>query len=312
MAAETVDAVITHARKTWHFANDIEITLEANPTSVEASRFAGYHDAGVNRVSIGVQSLRDDDLRRLGRLHSKDEALSAIEIARNTFPRMSFDLMYGRQDQTAKDWEAELNEAIGFAADHLSLYQLTVEDGTAFGDRYKAGRLLGLPDDDLSVQLFEITQEICEHNGLPAYEVSNHAPADSESRHNMIYWRYGDYAGIGPGAHGRLTIQGQKIATEAEKLPGKWLSGVSSGMAELPRTVISSSDQAAEYLMMGLRLSEGVDVDRFAAISGMPINQDHIKQLCEDDLMILDENRIKTTRRGRLILNAVIEALLRD
>ncbi|HDR29144.1 radical SAM family heme chaperone HemW, partial [Rhodovulum sp.] len=213
MAPDLVAAILDTVRATWPCANDMEVTLEANPGSVEAGRFAGYRDAGVGRVSLGVQALNDADLGRLGRLHSAAEARAAFDIARNTFERVSFDLIYARQDQLLADWQAELGQALALGVDHLSLYQLTIEPGTAFGDRHARGGLRGLPDDDRAADMYLATQEICAAAGLPAYEVSNHARPGAESRHNLIYWRYGDYAGIGPGAHGRLTLDGRRWAT---------------------------------------------------------------------------------------------------
>ena len=203
MAPETVRAILDHVQRTWPMRNDPEITLEANPSSVEVGRFRAFSEAGVNRVSLGVQALNDTDLNRLGRLHTVQEARQAFDIARNQFDRVSFDLIYARQDQSLTAWSQELTEALSMAVDHLSMYQLTIEQGTAFGDRYSRGRLTGLPDDDVSADMYEVTQEVCEKAGLPAYEVSNHARPGSASRHNMIYWQYGDYIGIGPGAHGR-------------------------------------------------------------------------------------------------------------
>ena len=226
MPPDTVGRVIEAARAAWPRANDLEITLEANPTSAEAGRFRGFRDAGVNRVSVGLQSLRDEDLKRLGRLHSAAEGRSAFLLAREVFPRVSFDLIYARQFQTLADWRAELTEALTLAADHLSLYQLTIEPGTAFGDRFARGRLSGLIDDDLGAEMYDLTQELCMANGLPAYEVSNHASDMAQSRHNLIYWRGGDYAGIGPGAHGRLTLGGIRHATETELSPIGWLDRV--------------------------------------------------------------------------------------
>ena len=240
MAPETVAAVIDEARALWRPANDMEITLEANPGSVEAGRFAAYRDAGVNRISMGIQALNDDDLRRLGRIHTVAEARAAFDIARDCFDRVSFDLIYARQHQTPEDWRAELTEALSMAVDHLSLYQLTIEDGTAFGDRYAVGKLRGLPEDDSAADMYLITQEICEAHGLPAYEVSNHARPGAESQHNLIYWRYGDYVGIGPGAHGRLTLNGQKQATETYLSPNAWLRAVETGTGEKERTRLSA------------------------------------------------------------------------
>ena len=226
MDPSLVDAILTKIRATWPIANDIEITLEANPTSVEAGRFAGYRDAGVNRVSMGIQALNDPDLKALGRLHSAAEAHSAFGIARDVFERVSFDLIYARQGQSVKDWEVELRQALSMSAGHLSLYQLTIEDGTAFGDRYAAGKLRDLPDDDVAADMFALTQEICEDAGMAGYEVSNHAKPGAESIHNQIYWQYGDYAGIGPGAHGRLTLDGQRAATTCPDAPTAWLAQV--------------------------------------------------------------------------------------
>ncbi|NNE52265.1 MAG: coproporphyrinogen III oxidase, partial [Sulfitobacter sp.] len=210
MDPDVVAEVIAEIRHLWPLANDLEITLEANPGSVEAGRFAAYRQAGVSRVSMGIQALNDADLKRLGRIHTVQEALAAFDIARNRFERVSFDLIYGRQEQTLKNWEAELKQALSMAIDHLSLYQLTIEQGTAFGDRYARGKLRGLPNEDLGADMYTVTQEICGQMGFPRYEVSNHARPGAESRHNLIYWRYGDYLGIGPGAHGRLSLHGRK------------------------------------------------------------------------------------------------------
>ena len=310
MAPETVAAVIDGARRQWTFANDIEITLEANPGSVEAGRFAAYRDAGVNRVSMGVQALNDTDLRRLGRIHSVAEARAAFDIARNVFDRVSFDLIYARQDQTLADWRAELTEALSMALDHLSLYQLTIEQGTAFGDRYNAGKLRGLPDDDSSADMYFATQEICAAHGLPAYEVSNHARPGAESRHNLIYWRYGDYVGIGPGAHGRVTLNGQRLATESFRNPMKWLAAAAAGNGESVRTTLTLQDQANEYLMMGIRLTEGLDTGRFAALSGSPLPPDRMDYLADLGMIEVHDARMIVTAEGRPVLNAIIRELL--
>ena len=310
MAPETVAAVIEAARSHWPFANDIEITLEANPGSVEAGRFAGYRDGGVNRVSLGVQALNDDDLRRLGRIHTVAEARTAFDIARHCFDRVSFDLIYARQGQSLQAWRQELTEALEMAVDHLSLYQLTIEPGTAFGDRYKAGKLRGLPDDDLSADMYFATQEICARHGLPAYEVSNHARPGSESRHNLIYWRYGDYLGIGPGAHGRVTQDNVRFATETPRTPAAWLEAVDRGDSESVRTALGPQDQASEYLMMGIRLTEGLDIDRFEKIAGHPLPGDQITYLKDLGMIALSDNRLTVTDQGRPILNAIIRELL--
>jgi len=304
-----VDAIISTIRKTWRTSNSFEVTLEANPTSVEAGRFAGYRDAGVNRVSLGVQALNDADLKALGRLHSVAEARAAFDIARTTFDRVSFDLIYARQDQSLQTWEAELGQALSMAVDHLSLYQLTIEDGTAFGDRFERGLLRGLPDEDLGADMYSRTQEICEAAGYPGYEVSNHARPGEESRHNQIYWRYGDYVGIGPGAHGRLTLNGRRYETVTPDAPMVWLNQVEkAGHGELPRTALSSLDAVTEYLLMGLRLREGVDLDRLES-HHFSIQ---IKELQDLGLVDVTQNRLQVTPAGRPVLNSVLRTLLAD
>lgn len=306
MSPDLVGAILETVRATWVVANDLEVTLEANPTSAEAGRFRGYRDAGVNRVSVGIQSLRDQDLKALGRLHSAAEARTAFALAREVFDRASFDLIYARQNQTLADWRTELAEALAMAADHLSLYQLTIEDGTAFGDRFKRGRLAGLPQEDLAADMYLLTQEMTEAAGLPAYEVSNHAWPGAESRHNLIYWRSGDWAGIGPGAHGRLTLKGVRVATETPLSPLGWLRHVeTTGSGEGARQVVPAEDMQAEAVMMGLRLEEGVAVD--AIISD---KSSEIKALEDIGLVQLDAGRLRATPRGRLVLNRITGALL--
>lgn len=310
MAPETVAAVMERIRHHWPVRNDFEVTLEANPGSVEAGRFRGYAQAGVNRVSMGVQALNDDDLRRLGRLHSVKEALSAFDIARGQFDRVSFDLIYARQDQTLAGWKAELKQALALAVDHLSLYQLTIEPGTAFGDRYDRGRLKGLPDEDLSADMYQATQAICEDAGLGAYEVSNHARAGSESRHNLIYWRYGDYIGIGPGAHGRVTIGGERFATETPLMPGAWLNMAEAGNGENLCRAVSPRDQAEEFLMMGLRLREGVDLGRYTRLCGKAPDTQVLNHLETIGMIEREGQIVRVTEGGRLVLNAVIKEFL--
>lgn len=310
MAPETVDAILSEVRKYWPLANDLEVTLEANPGSVEAGRFNGYSEAGVNRVSMGIQALKDSDLKRLGRLHTVKEARQAFDIARKFFDRVSFDLIYARQDQSVADWRAELSEALSMAVDHLSLYQLTIEDGTAFGDRYNAGKLRGLPDDDDAADMYLVTQEVCEMAGMPAYEVSNHAQNGQESRHNLIYWRYGDYVGIGPGAHGRLTLNDQRFATESHLSPALWLAAAERGSGESLRSTLSGEDQAVEYLMMSLRLTEGSDLERYNNLSDAPINQSKLDSLQSLGLIELSDSRIRTTTKGRPVLNGILRELL--
>ncbi len=310
MAASTVGAIIDRIQARWPMANDPEITLEANPTSIEADRFRGYRSAGVNRVSMGFQALNDADLKALGRMHSVAESLAAFEIAQNTFERVSFDLIYARQNQSLEAWETELRRAVDFAADHLSLYQLTIEQGTAFGDRYNAGRLRGLPDDDLSADMYELTQSICEDAGFYAYEVSNHAKYGQESRHNMIYWRYGDYVGIGPGAHGRLTVDRQRFATETPLAPGSWLATAGSPKAESRRHPLTGLEQAEEYLMMGLRLVDGINLRRYADLTGAPLDQATLLRLESYGLVTRGCDTLSVTPSGRMVLNGVLKELL--
>ncbi|UWQ79298.1 radical SAM family heme chaperone HemW [Leisingera sp. S132] len=312
MQPETVAAVIERAREIWPFANDIEISLEANPGSVEAGRFAGYRGAGVNRVSMGIQALNDEDLRRLGRVHSVAEAKAAFDIARKCFDRVSFDLIYARQGQTLEAWQAELREALSMAIDHLSLYQLTIEEGTAFGDRYARGKLRGLPEDDTAADMYQATQDICAGFGMAGYEVSNHAKEGAESRHNLIYWRYGDYAGIGPGAHGRLTLNGRRYATETHLAPGAWLKAVSKGNGECLRELLNREDAVAEYLMMGMRLSQGLDMGRYGQLSGHKLPEDRLADLAQMGMVTISDQRLRATDKGRAVLNAVLRELLMD
>ncbi|NBB96615.1 MAG: coproporphyrinogen III oxidase [Alphaproteobacteria bacterium] len=311
MNPDLVAAIIDRARARWPAANDLEVTLEANPTSVEAGRFRAYAQGGVNRVSMGIQALDDTDLKRLGRMHSVAEGRAAFDIARNTFDRVSFDLIYARQYQALAAWEQELTEALSMAVDHLSLYQLTIEPGTAFGARAAKGGLHGLPDDDISADMYLATQDICARHGLPDYEVSNHARPGAQSRHNLIYWRYGDYAGIGPGAHGRLTLDGTRWATQTPLMPSTWLDQVATqGHGEAPREAIPTEEQALEHIMMGLRLREGLNMDRFAHLSGAPLPQDRINTLVEQGLVTAQGNRLTATPQGRAVLNGVLRELL--
>ena len=310
MDPDLVHAILDRIRARWPQTNDWEVTLEANPGSVEAGRFNGYAEAGVNRVSMGIQALNDHDLRKLGRLHSAAEARSAFDVARRAFPRVSFDLIYARQDQTMAAWAAELRDALSMAVDHVSLYQLTVEDGTAFGDRFARGGLKGLPNEDLSADMYTLTQEICGAAGLPAYEVSNHARSGMESRHNLVYWRGGDYIGVGPGAHGRLTFADRRWATEAPAAPGGWLKQVESGQpGELPRNMVTGAERALEYLMMGLRLTEGIATKRYHALAGKVLDVNKINVLDEMEMIKRTATGLATTAKGRLVLNAVIRDL---
>ncbi|MFD3188897.1 radical SAM family heme chaperone HemW [Sedimentitalea sp. HM32M-2] len=312
MHPDTVAEIIAAACRHWTPANDIEITLEANPGSVEAGRFRGFRDGGVNRVSLGIQALNDTDLRRLGRIHTVAEARAAFDVARTCFERVSFDLIYARQDQTLAQWRDELTTALTLAADHLSLYQLTIETGTAFGDRFSAGKLRGLPGEDLSADMYELTQELCGAQGLPRYEVSNHAAPGAQSRHNLIYWQGGDYAGIGPGAHGRLSRNGQRFATECPRLPQDWLTAAAEGCAESLRTRLSGLEQAEEYLMMGLRLTSGVDVVRYENLAQRPLDPNARRTLAELGMIRNEEGKIIVTDQGVMVLNAVISKFLAD
>ena len=308
-----VQAILDRVRATWTLANDVEITLEANPGSVEAARFDGYARAGVNRVSIGIQSLDADDLRRLGRMHSVEDAHAAIAVAQATFDRVSIDLIYARQDQTLAAWRDELRRALDFGTSHLSLYQLTIESGTVFGQMHAKRLLRGLPDEDLAADMFELTQEITAAADRPSYEISNHARVGDESRHNLIYWRMGDYAGIGPGAHGRLTQNGKRVATEAERMPSLWLDRTTAhpGTAERSET-LTPEDRATEYLMFALRLKEGASLDRFATLAGAPLSLAALSDLGELGLLRRDGDRIATTDSGAMVLNGVLRALLVD
>jgi putative oxygen-independent coproporphyrinogen III oxidase len=311
MDPELVNAILTRIRQNWRISNSFEVSLEANPTSVESGRFRAYRDAGVNRLSMGIQALNDHDLRRLGRMHSAKEACAAFDIARGIFDRVSFDLIYARQDQTLSDWSKELSKALSMAVNHLSLYQLTLESGTAFYARHKAGGLAGLPSDTLSSDLYTLTQDLCDKAGKPAYEVSNHAAPGAESRHNLIYWRYGDYLGIGPGAHGRLTLSGQRWSTVTPCLPKTWLENVeNTGKGYRYDEALCPEDQATEMLMMGLRINQGVSLDRYAALAKKPIDATTIEHLEQIGMLNQKNGYIFTTRRGRMVLNSVLAELI--
>lgn len=309
MRPATVDTILEAIAGHWRVANDVEITLEANPTSVEAENFAGYRAAGVNRSSLGVQALHDNSLKALGRQHTVQEALAALALAKQHFDRVSFDLIYAREGQTAREWESELALALGHAADHLSLYQLTIEEGTPFAARHAAGTLR-VPDGDEAQVQYLLTQELCEAAGLPAYEVSNHARPGSESRHNLLYWRGHDYAGIGPGAHSRITIDGTKRALSAIKSPEGWLAEVeASGRGFAGDESLSAAETADEYLLMGLRLREGIDLARLAAIDGRALDEACLSALAQDGLIDRSGARLAATLKGRLVLDRLIVEL---
>jgi len=310
MQPETVSAVIEAARAVWPFANDIEISLEANPGSADAARFRGYAEAGVTRLSLGVQALNDPDLRRLGRMHSVAEARAAFDLAKAAFDRVSFDLIYARQDQDAAAWRTELREAMAMAVDHLSLYQLTIEQGTVFGARHAAGHLRGLPEDDLAADMYFETQEVLAGFGMPAYEVSNHAASGSESRHNLTYWRQGDWAGVGPGAHGRLTLSDGRYATVAEQAPGAWLKQVEQqGAGDVVCELQTADDEATEYLLMSMRLTEGMDLARYRAKGGR-LDAARVARLVEDGLLSVSADRAVATPAGRPLLNYILRQMV--
>jgi putative oxygen-independent coproporphyrinogen III oxidase len=310
MQPRTVETILDGIAREWHVPAGIEITMEANPSSVEAERFRGYRAAGVNRVSLGVQALNDTDLKFLGRLHDVADALKAIRLAREIFPRMSFDLIYARPNQTVTAWEQELRQAISYAVDHLSLYQLTIEEGTPFYGLHKAGKLI-VPDGDQSALLYEATQAITADEGLPAYEVSNHARPGAESRHNLTYWRYGDYAGIGPGAHGRLKTGSRKTAISTERNPEAWLQRVEAeGHGMIDQELLGYEEQADELLLMGLRLREGVDLARWQMLSGRDPDPKREATLLEHGFIErIGNSRLRCTPSGMLVLDAVVADL---
>jgi putative oxygen-independent coproporphyrinogen III oxidase len=309
MQPATVAAVLDAVARHWRIAPGAEVTLEANPTSVEATRFRGYRAAGVNRVSLGVQALDDGALAELGRLHSAREALDAVAVARGVFERYSFDLIYARPRQTPRDWASELRRALAEAGEHLSLYQLTIEQETPFAALHAAGKLK-TPDEDVARALYDTTQEVCAAHGLPAYEVSNHARSGGECRHNLIYWRAHEYAGVGPGAHGRVDIAGERHATATEKRPEAWLAQVEArGHGLTTDDLLTRQEIADEFLLMGLRLAEGIDMERYAAVAGRTLDPDRIAALREHAL-------IETTAAGRLRVSMagfpVLDAVVAD
>jgi len=310
MEGRSVGCVLAKIAALWPMGNDVEITLEANPASADAARFADYRAAGVNRVSLGVQALNDPDLKRLGRLHDVAEAKAALKLATANFDRVSLDLIYARPDQSEAQWRGELKEALSFGTDHLSLYQLTIEPETPYALLHKSGQLR-IPDDDLAAGLYETTQELTGAAGLPAYEISNHARPGQESRHNLIYWRYGDYAGVGPGAHGRLSLNGARTATVAIKLPERWRDTVGKqghGFAEL--TPVSKDEAAREHLLMNLRLAEGLDLGAYETRWGARPDAAKITALTAQGFLTQNGDILCSTPAGRLLLNRVIEELL--
>jgi putative oxygen-independent coproporphyrinogen III oxidase len=310
MQPATVGAILDAVARHWPIASDVEVTLEANPTSVEATRFLGFRSAGVNRVSLGVQALDDGALKALGRLHSAHEALDAVAVARSIFDRYSFDLIYARPGQTPQAWAAELKRAIIEAAEHLSLYQLTIEQDTPFAVLHAAGKLV-VPDEDSARALYDTTQEVCASAGLPGYEISNHARPGAECRHNLVYWRAHEYAGIGPGAHGRLDIAGERRATATEKRPESWLMRVESrGHGVVTDDALTHEQMADEVLLMGLRLAEGVDPARYARLAGRPLDVRRVALLREQGVVeTTASGMLRVTLAGFPLLDAVVADL---
>ena len=310
MQPKTVGAILDAIGRHWSVARDVEVTLEANPTSVEATRFHGYRAAGVNRVSLGVQSLDDAQLKALGRMHSACEALDAVAIARKAFDRYSFDLIYARPDQKIDAWQAELRLAIAEAAEHLSLYQLTIEPDTPFAGLHASGKLV-IPDEDHARALYDATQELCNAHGLPAYEISNHARPGAECRHNLVYWRGDEYAGIGPGAHGRIDSEGVRRATATERRPEAWLMRVEQlGHGVITDDTLTREERADEYLLMGLRLREGIDPARYRMLAGRGLDQERIELLRQEGAITVDgDGRLRVTQQGFPVLDAVVADL---
>jgi oxygen-independent coproporphyrinogen-3 oxidase len=311
MPPATVAAVLDAADRAWGFEPGIEITLEANPSSVEAARFADLAAAGVNRVSLGLQALDNETLAFLGRAHDVTEGLAALDTAQNVFERVSFDLIYARPDQGLADWHAELARALSFGTEHLSLYQLTIEPGTRFQTEALAGRLV-LPDDDRAADLFELTRALTVSAGMPAYEISNHARTGAESRHNLTYWRYQDYAGIGPGAHGRRT----GVATQRRRKPENWIEAVArNGHGIEQEEPLTPRERAVEAMLMGLRLAEGIDLDRIATLGERPIDEladgPAIERLAAQGLLKQDGTRLCATDAGMPVLNAILGEIVR-
>lgn len=308
MRGASVGATLEAIAKLWPLDPNIEITLESNPASADAARFRDYKTAGVNRLSLGIQALNDADLKMLGRLHNTAEAKAAIRMALSTFERTSFDLIYARPDQKVCDWKAELDEALAFGTEHLSLYQLTIEPATPFATLARIGALK-IPDEDRAVELYEATQEVSEAAGLPAYEISNHARPGAQSRHNLIYWRYGDYAGVGPGAHGRVVLDGKRMATACERLPERWREMVLRDGHGFAATPIADDEAAREHLLMNLRLTEGLDLSAYRDRWNVALDETRIASLVGDGFLQREGSVIRATARGRLVLNSVIAAL---
>jgi len=311
MTEAAVNEILNTISKLWTCSSKLEISLEANPTSVESKKFKSFRTSGINRLSMGIQALNDNDLKRLGRLHTVEEAKNAFNIAKKYFDRVSFDLMYGRQHQTLKDWEKELLTAIDMSVGHLSLYQLTIEKNTRFGDLFAKGKLLGLPEDYTSVEFYNLTQNICNANDLPAYEISNHAKSGHECQHNITYWKGIPFLGVGPGAHGRVDIRHKRYLTESPSNPEEWLDQVQKERMNLFHCEsLSNNEQAEEYIIMGLRLREGVNLSNYNKLAKTKIPKSIINELINDDLITLDNQILTTTEYGKVLTNYVIRKLL--
>lgn len=311
MPPALVNDILSEINRLWDVPARIEITLEANPNSVEVDNFKALAQAGINRVSLGIQSFNSNDLKFLGRLHSVDEGRNAIETAQSCFKRVSFDLIYARPNQTLKQWESELKDALSYGTEHLSLYQLTIEPGTAFATRHARGDFI-LPDEDLAADLYEMTTNSCAEHGLISYEVSNYAKLGCESQHNLAYWRYQDYAGIGPGAHGRLTLNGQGHATKQFRAPETWLINCidhNNGFDE--DHLLIAKEQASEMLLMGLRLNQPFDLKRLPCSAKEVLDFNAIDRLVKSEMMVYDGNNLMATPQGRLCLNEILRLIRR-
>jgi oxygen-independent coproporphyrinogen-3 oxidase len=310
MQGRSAARILDRIARNWPVTRDIEITLEANPASADAARFADYRKAGINRLSLGVQALNDADLKKLGRLHDAAEAKNALALAMRNFERVSLDLIYARPDQTIAAWKDELDAALAFGTEHLSLYQLTIEPETPFALLHQKGALK-IPTDDLAADLYQLTQERTGAAGRPAYEISNHARPGAESRHNLIYWRYGDYAGVGPGAHGRLALNGRRTATSTIRLPERWTAALEKdGHAFAEQMPISDAEAAREHLMMSLRLREGLDLAAYERRWNARPSATRIASLAEAGFVTADNAMLRATPQGKLVLNRLIGELL--
>ena len=311
MSEHTVENILETIFKLWSCQSEIEISLEANPTSVEMQKFKAFQKLGVNRLSMGVQALNDKDLKLLGRLHTAQEAKNAFDVASGIFEKVSFDLIYGRQYQSLKSWELELSEAIKMSVGHLSLYQLTIEENTRFGDLLSKGRLAGLPNDTISTEFYDLTNQVCEKERLSAYEISNYAKKGEECQHNLNYWRGGPFLGIGPGAHGRINIKGKRYQTEAPAKPEIWLNGLKNHSFEnFTCQLISNLEQAEEYVIMALRLKEGFDLRQYFKFTKQNLKKNKLDKLLSEGLIQIDGNKLITTKDGKLLTNFIIKELL--